>query len=192
MPLKLKELAPECFNRVVAWNETARSTPPTQEQQEEYCNEEADETLKAIQENDLVEILDGVADMFVTGAYLEHLYPDSELLEDIQKSFEWACKTIGHDAALEVLMEVLDSNDSKFVDVSAKMYQDDPKKLETLITSEIERIKKQYGCKEVVCTQRNGKLVFTDENNKIRKPFTFVEPDISSVIRKYGVSLENL
>ena len=181
--MELKTLFPDSYQRVLAWNAVARETPPTIQQQEEYTAEEIKEFIVAEQENDIVEMLDAVADIFVTGAYLEHLDPENQYTKASQIIVESAAQVLGHSLVTECILSVLDSNDSKFVNVSHSVYQDS-KRLEALLESEKARLELQHNL-HIHYVIRNGKAVFLDENNKIRKPFCFVNPHIADIVDRY-------
>lgn len=91
---------------------------------------------------------------------------------------------IDHNAALE---EVHKSNLSKFIDVTGIPLED----LEEIATTEMEEIKSIYTAKgkdlkevtyEAVTYEDETYLVFRNENGKVIKPSSFVEPDLDRVI----------
>lgn len=178
--LELKTLFPDSYQRVLRWNEIARNEPPTIEQQIEYTKEEIREFAVAEKEGDIVEMLDAVADIFVTGAYLEHLDPENEYTKAAQLIVETSAEVMGHALVTECILNVLDSNESKFVDVS----QYDSNQLEFLLEVEKARLELQHGL-GIHYVIRNGYAIFLDENNKIRKPSCFVDPDIADIVDRY-------
>ena len=178
--MELKPLFPDSYQRVLRWNEIARNEPPTIKQQIGYTKEEIREFAVAEQENDIVEMLDAVADIFVTGAYLEHLDPENEYTKAAQLIVETSAEVMGHTLVTECILNVLDSNDSKFVDVS----QYDANQLEFVLDVEKAILELQHGL-GIHYIIRNGYAIFLDENNKIRKPSCFVEPDIADIVDRY-------
>lgn len=70
---------------VVAWNAVSRGgkhtfSPEEEIKQLDYCLEEIQETLEAYEEEDLVEVLDGLADCLVTISYLIALVREADVL----------------------------------------------------------------------------------------------------------------
>lgn len=78
---------------------------------------------------------------------------------------------------------MLDSNESKFVDISWGKYLY-AHELEDLLEKEKARLELQHGL-GIHYVIRNGYAIFLDKNNKIRKPFCFVEPDIADIVDRY-------
>ena len=179
----LKMLFPESYKRVVKWNEIARNTPPSQEDQETLVLEEMKELSEAVEEGDIVGAVDGVCDIFVTGAYLEEIAPDSDVAKKALATVLAGINVLGHIFVADALLEVLDSNDSKFVDISARIYEDSAK-VENLISSEIDRLSLGTGL-DIRAEVKHDKVVFLDQNNKIRKPFCYRKPHLEGIVDKY-------
>lgn len=76
------DMTNEYFARVVEWNRTAKNGHDFSHEsfnlQESITKEEIDETLDAIKNNDKKEIMDGIADIFVTGMYLYFMHTKDE------------------------------------------------------------------------------------------------------------------
>lgn len=174
---KLKDLAPELAKRVVLWNETARAEPPTIEQQAKIVDSELNEYLTA---PNVLKLFDGVADAWFTGVYHEHLFPDDvDRLNDVDEVVSEGLQLINHEGVIHLLTEVVDNNFTKFIDVKNVM-------ADAIIKASVDELAEQ-GVK-VTPTTRGEYIVLLDENNKVRKPFTYVGPNIlNSITQALGL-----
>lgn len=189
-----------CYHRVIKWNLTANNgkcnySENSIKQQYILVKEEAEELLKAIKEKNAIDFLDAWCDLFVVLSYYVHLTQNSgvirfvsfkgiisinEIVEDILSCPDLfalndvctALHTYKGDG-YHALLEVLDSNDSKFP--SVKNYRDE-KELEKEC-AEIE-LKSKGRYKNVTYTIYNGLVIFKDSNNKIMKPSSYREPNL--------------
>ena len=171
----IKDLFPEQAERVFQWNEIARKDPPTQEQQEGFVEEEIKEYKR--DRDNIVGAMDAFADIFVTGVYLEKIGEDSLQViyaGNLLRKFETLYDKV---LLAEVLNEVLDSNDSKFWN------KDDHDAAS--IVAECIRLGEETGLR-ISVRQTKDKIIFLDENMKVRKPTGFREPDLETIMKKYG------
>lgn len=222
--------------RVVKWNEMARGkehdySNKAKENQFKLIREECEELFTAAKENDRIEMLDAICDMFVVSSYGVFLSQNAvmgydtalrrmsfrepqkadsslSLLEleaylytdkNVSAIYQWSVKALCvFDANTRGgLLEVLDSNDSKFprlVDLidaqrAAGIVVDGSK---DPIKVEAERLNKEhdgrywgiYGTQIGVGenSELDGRVVFRDINNKIMKPLTFRPANLSSFV----------
>lgn len=123
------------YKNVVEWNAVARNGVHVFDQdaisrQSEYTRSEIQETLDAIRDNDSVEFLDGVADIFVTMTYKHYLTQNGDVDDaEIVKAIEFMSSegTItfenDHELAKEHLKEIADivmlENSSPVFDTSS-------------------------------------------------------------------------
>lgn len=209
------------FNRVVAWNATARNGQHDFSQEakdfqlslvlEEYEGE--DELLDGYKTSNKAMVLDALCDVFVTASYFYYQQKGGDVSElkfhapdanfDYVFSLECALKGThnGYEALLSAcsllymfdgnstkgLIEVLDSNDSKFPEVITKDgmkvfydvngYEVDPevecRQIET-------RNAGRYTGVSYIIINDNGteRFIFKSDKGKIVKPSSFFEPDL--------------
>ncbi|QDP59482.1 MAG: hypothetical protein GOVbin4162_56 [Prokaryotic dsDNA virus sp.] len=177
-------LFPDSSRQVVEWNQIARSAPPSIEDQEKIVKEEIKELHQAIEDEDILEVLDAFADIFFTAAYLEHLDPDNNLCQKAVSLVNSGIRSLGHAVITEAIMEVIESNYTKFVNINRAPYKHDESSLYQMIATEEERIGRECGM-DVRGVVLGDYLVFLDENNKVKKPFTYLEPKLEPILETH-------
>lgn len=182
--LNFKTLFPDSFRRVVEWNTVARATPPTIEEQEKIVLEEIKELSTAVDEEDLKEVVDALADIFFTAAYLEELSPDNPLVDKSLTTLLSGINCLGHAVVTDAILEVVESNYTKFVNIKKAPYVINQDSVTTMVKTEEKVLSVRYGL-EVIGYLIGDYVVFRDENNKVKKPFTYIPPDIESVIERH-------
>lgn len=186
MENKLSVLFPDSANRVVEWNKTFRDGGlPTVEEQVPLVVEELKELFKATEESDVVGMLDGIADIFVTGAMLEHIDPEHTFSGVAYTQVDAGIRAFGHTIITEAIMEVLDSNDTKFVHINNGTYKDE-KHLKAMISEEIKRLTKEHNI-DVGGKVVGENVVFIDVNGKLRKPYCYRSPNLKEILVRHGV-----
>lgn len=188
---KLEELFPDSYAQAIQWNEIARESPLSVEEQEAIVEEEIKETFKAIDEEDFIEALDGVADVFFTAAYLKHLDPTNFLVTIAETIVDKATHVIGHSTICACIQEVVDSNFTKFVYVAKEPYKSRFDSLEGLIRSEEERLTQEHNS-PIKGYKIGSYVVFHNKNNKVMKPFCYVRPDLESVVENFPYNKKTL
>lgn len=173
-------IAPQSYKDVIEWNEIARPTPPTLEEQGDIVCEEINELKDAKYIGD---VLDAYADIFFTAAYLLHLLEgkSNDLMTHAEEELTKAVRDVGHIILVDCIHEVVRSNYTKFVDIGHGVYKSNNKAVEALVSSEIERLEKQTG--HSIYSRRVGDyIVFLNENNKVMKPYCYTPPNFDSVL----------
>lgn len=178
--------------------------------QYKLVNEEVNELEKAIDLSDKVEVLDALCDIFVVGSYFHFLQHKGELKDfsftilnplsgiDYYTSLIYDFKTLENGLMLtqdvcallyqfdgfytKALTEVLDSNDSKFPELSH--FGKQKSKREAKLLEECKAIEEKSKDREegaytgVTYRICGDKVVFLDSNGKIMKPSTFKKPNL--------------
>lgn len=170
----------ELEDLTVLWNKIARSEPPSEEQQQAIVEEELKELKQAIQEVDFVEELDAIADIFFTGVYLFHVYPDNVVCKEVERVLNEAIDCYGGALIVECIEEVVKSNYTKFLST------EDLVELAPEIKEEKEYILSQGKAQRVVTNTKEDYVVFLNENNKVMKPSFYTPPNIKSIIDKHA------
>lgn len=194
-------------SRVIEWNKVANGGQHSTdiEGQKKYTLSECEELDDAIKENDSIEILDAVCDIFVTASYLrfqldncvlkdfdtshkmEHFFfkggveNETILHNDVFRLLVWACMKFSKHQVLDYMERVLSSNESKFVpdELWDKEYE------ERMAAEKYS----ERGFKDIVGVpgELNGTKVWIlradNGKGKILKPTTFKEP--SEIILAY-------
>lgn len=195
----------ELLERVIEWNRVANEgkIQTDVDNQVEFTVDELIETEQALVRNDHTEVIDGVCDVFVTGAYLcyqldeyklpteSEVRPDHHTVlifgqmmscvvgevvihSDIMKLCNWCIDAYGEKRFVDYLEAVLKSNESKFVPDS-----DWDEEKEVTRATEIYR-ERGYSNIMGVEGSLNGKKVWIlradNGKGKILKPSTFAEP----------------
>lgn len=167
--------------------------------QRNLVNEEVDETITAFIDNNLVEIADGLCDVFVTSGFEEVM--KGRVVEDIygykmskgsflvsatmlyeDNVFDVACSMVASmKNGKEMLQEVNRSNLSKFERYHPEMEQDFDKECKDIE----QRNNGRYTGVTWSTTDYEGVkyVVYKDSNGKIMKPCCFVEPNIKQFIK---------
>lgn len=182
--MSLREIFPLAYKDTIKWNMVARDKSPSIEEQEDIVAEEFAELEEALEEDDLKETLDALADIFFTAAYLEELDNSHHYVDKAVAVLVAAIKAFGHVAIEATIQEVVESNLTKFVSINKAPYAKDADARLSLIDSELDRLSLKHGLR-MTCQQRGDYLIFIDDNNKIRKPFCYVAPNIAIVIDKF-------
>lgn len=175
--MTFKELFPKQYDRVVAWNNTARTYPPSYAQQKVITLSEVNELLSA--ETTALK-LDGYADVFVTASYLESIDNYSGVVEKCLNLVKQGFEEYSKEVIKECIDEVLDSNDTKFWNISGSDAG--------TIVGESVRLKEETGLDITIRTTKD-KIVFLDSNNKVRKATGYRDPDLDKIIIKYGLEV---
>jgi hypothetical protein len=169
---------------VMDWNNVARDMPPTVQEQEKITHSEVLETLKAISEEDLVEELDGYADVYFTKVYLESLDPESETLLVANRLLKEGIIERGGDIITDTIKEVIRSNWTKFVEVDTLEDTDE------YIAGQLNFFR-EMGMGDILPVIRiveshpRGVIVFLNEDNKVMKPASYEAPDIMKIINNH-------
>lgn len=194
-----EELADVVKFNMIASNGLMDKSPKKFELQRKLVLEEVDETIAALIDNNLVEIADGLCDVFVTAGFEEVM--NGRIVEDIygykmskgsflvsatmlyeeDNVFPVVCSMIASmKNGKEMLQEVNRSNLSKFEKYHPEMEQDfdlECKQIE-------ERSKGRYTGVAWSVTEYDGTkyVVYKDSKGKIMKPTCFKEPNIKQYI----------
>lgn len=188
------------IDSVLEWNKVAGNSC-TDENYEHlrnlYINLVEEERAEVFTANNRSEFVDGLIDTMVTSAklceirYSDHFWDFKDVessitLSKLMESNALECFNQAYHVLLDVkyldvskaLNEVLHSNWSKFPEVGDV----DP----DTECAHIESLGRYKNVTYKICTLSNGKqvYVFRDDNGKIVKPSTFVEPDIESCFYK--------
>lgn len=169
------------FESVLQFNQIARDSPPSVKEQEDYTKEELREYTEAVKDKNLIEELDAIADIFVTGSYLDILEEENGLALTATIIIDIAIQQHGFPLIEAVINEVCKSNMSKFVDV------DEVEEVDWYIAMSVEHIHKHTNYKGVhgevrMVNKDLNVIVFKDSNNKIMKPSTYFKPNIKGVL----------
>lgn len=162
---------------VIEWNNICRKEPICETLQQLIVEEELKEYGKAVEEQDFVEIFDAIADIYFTGAYMEHLYPNNVTVNLYKAVVEQAIEDYGYDLVAEVIEEVIRSNYTKFTPYD-NAGNTDPNKEREYIEDKTNDFIRVYVNK--------GYFVYLNERNKVMKPSHYVAPDIKSILNKYN------
>ena len=177
---QLKEYAEWVFQ----WNDRCRAVEIEKQiiAQKKIHIEELSEFHNGIQAGDLVEILDGCCDVFVTGIELHRLTGESEYLDQVSNTIDEALNYYSLEIIEHALGEVLASNDTKYLHISSY-----PTEIERSIQSAwIEKNRSNHtGSVNAYFIEHDGDywIHFRDDNNKIMKPQGFVPVDLTKFIK---------
>lgn len=159
---------------MIDWNNICRKEPICETLQQLIVEEELKEYDKAVEEQDFVEELDAVADIFFTASYMEAINPKNEVMYHAENIMFDAIQAYGIDLITEVVEEVIKSNYSKFTPYGSA----DPKKEREYIEDKTNDFIRIYANK--------GYFVYLNERNKVQKPSHYVAPDIKRILNKYN------
>lgn len=145
----------------------------------EILQSEFEETLKAIAENDLVEILDGCCDMlYVLGGSVDKFKDQSEIAEtylnDLDNTTDKALERFSIECLFDAFYDVHKSNMSK-VHKDLHSVFDTVKKYQLDINDF--RLKK---------VSENEYLVYDNKINKLLKPENYLKANLKPILEKYG------
>ena len=145
----------------------------------EILQSEVEETLKAIAENDLVEILDGFCDqLYVLGGSFDKFKNDIDqqqvYLTQIYATLEHALCYFSLDCILVAFCEVHQSNMSK-------THKDLHSVFDTIKRYELDT--NDFRLKKVSEAEY---LVYDNKINKLLKPFHYLKANLKPIIEKYG------
>ena len=152
---------------------------PDFNKRQSILDSEVEETIKAIKENDLVEILDGFCDqLYVLGGSFDKFKHDknqqSLYLDWINVRLEQALKYFSLECIFDAFYDVHKSNMSK-VHLSMFHLQ------ETFERYHLEI--KDWRIKEISPTEI---LVYDNKINKLLKPSTYTKANLKPILQKYG------
>ncbi|MFC0178572.1 hypothetical protein [Thorsellia kenyensis] len=154
--------------QVVEWNNVARGdhfevTEEAINHQVSLVKEESEELDLAIKNNDIIEIYDALADIFVVNSYYIVMLDSDSFLESLKDSYDWTVdNNYNIDCLIDCIKEVMRSNWTKF-----SSYQ--------LTSNEFNVVK------------RGGLWLLFDNNGKIRKPECYEKPNLKPILEKHGV-----
>ena len=145
----------------------------------EILQSEIDETLKAISENDIVEILDGFCDqLYVLGGSFDKFKNDTVLqqsyLSQIYVTLEQALKYFSLECILVAFCDVHQSNMSK-------THKDLHSVFDTINRYELDT--NDFRLKKI---NENEYLVYDNNINKLLKPFHYLKANLKPILDKYG------
>ena len=145
----------------------------------EILQSEVEETLKAIAENDLVEIIDGYCDQaYVNGGSVDKFKHENEIkicyLDDLNNNIDKALEYVSIECLFDCFYDVHKSNMSK-VHLSMFHLQ------ETFERYHLEI--KDWRIKEISPTEI---LVYDNKINKLLKPSTYTKANLKPILEKYG------
>lgn len=145
----------------------------------EILESEIKETNKAIEENDLVEIIDGYCDQaYVNGGTVDKFKHDNDIkicyLDDLNNNIDKALEYVNIECLFDCFYDVHKSNMSK---VHKDLYSvfDTVKKYQ-LDTNDF-RLKK---------VSENEYLVYDNKINKLLKPENYTKANLKPILEKYG------
>ena len=145
----------------------------------EILQSEVEETLKAISEDNTIEILDGYCDqMYVNGGSFDKFKDQSEIaetyLDDLNNNIDRALKYFSLECLFDAFYDVHRSNLSK-VHKDLHSVFDTVKKYQ-LDTNDF-RLKK---------VSENEFLVYDNKINKLLKPENYLKANLKPILEKYG------
>lgn len=175
---------------VIKWNTVGRPSPPTKEEQRGIVEEEVRELANSLKANDIIEEFDAIADIFFTGTYFKHLFPEEPLNKTVDIILQNSIDQYGEGVIGEVIAEVIRSNFTKFVPTNTL------EEVDQWCQRQADRLTLELGIKVRYNIVLGGEdlrddqfAVFLDANNKICKPMTYEEPNIAPILNKYSIKL---
>ena len=180
----------ELEKSVIKWNTIGRLSRPTKEQQRSIVEEELRELAKSLKANDIIEEFDAIADIFFTGIYFKHLFPEDPLNKTVDTIIQNSITQYGEGVVKEVIAEVIRSNFTKFVptDTLEDVIQWCQMQVDRL-TIDLKREVRYNIVLGGEDLREDQFAVFLDANNKICKPMTYEKPNLAPILKRHSIKL---
>jgi hypothetical protein len=145
----------------------------------EILQSEVEETLKAIAENDLIEILDGYCDqMYVIGGSVDKFKDDNNLKESYLNQLK---NCLNHALLYFSLECILDAFNDIHISNMSKVHLSFFHVQETFMRYKLEV--KDWRIKQISETEI---LVYDNSINKLLKPSNYKKANLKPILQKYG------